>query len=179
MAKLANFCQKASDTLERLCLFGAGALLVVNLASVMLGVFSRFYRAPVWTTDLAKVTLVWMVMLAAAPALKRGEHMAIHILVDKLSPNARKIAVALRIFIFIAMLCLMIWLGGAYAYKMRLFNIMTLGIKQAIPLLAIPVGMALMLVEYVLQQGVSMDTLAATSPNPCASKDESHKESAQ
>lgn len=168
MRPVANFCQKASDILERLCLFGAGALLVVNLASVMLGVFSRFYRAPVWTTDLAKVTLVWMVMLAAAPALKRGEHMAIHILVDKLSPQARKFAVALRILIFIGILGLMIWLGGAYAYKMRLFNIMTLGIKQAIPLLAIPVGMALMLLEYGLQQGVALSTLAKTAPTSLA-----------
>lgn len=183
MANLANFCQKASDTLERLCLVGAGALLVVNLASVMLGVFSRFYRAPVWTTDLAKVTLVWMVMLAAAPALKRGEHMAIHILVDKLSPAARKFAVALRIIIFISILALMIWLGANYAYKMRLFNIMTLGIKQAVPLLAIPVGMALMLIEYALQQGVSMGTLSVTSPNPLADAstqdDTENKESAQ
>lgn len=161
MGRLGSYCQKASDTLERLCLVGAGALLLVNLAAVMLGVFSRFYRAPVWTTDLAKVTLVWMVMLAAAPALKRGEHMAIHILVDKLSPNARRLAVAFRTVMFIGILGLMIWLGGAYAYKMRLFTIMTLGIKKTIPLMAVPVGMALMLIEYSLQQFVSIDTLAA------------------
>ncbi|MFV0421764.1 TRAP transporter small permease [Oleidesulfovibrio sp.] len=157
---MGTYCQKASDTLERLCLVGAGALLVVNLASVMIGVFSRFYRAPVWTTDLAKVTLVWMVMLAAAPALKRGEHMAIHILVDKLSPNARKLAVAFRTVVFVSILGIMIWLGGAYAYKMRLFTIMTLGIKKAIPLMAVPVGMALMLIEYSLQQFVAIDALA-------------------
>ncbi len=38
MGRLAKTCQTASDVLERLCLFGAGALLVVNLAAVMLGV---------------------------------------------------------------------------------------------------------------------------------------------
>jgi TRAP-type C4-dicarboxylate transport system permease small subunit len=161
MGRVADVCYKASDLLERLCLMGAGALLVVNLLSVMLGVFSRFYRAPVWTTDLAKVTLVWMVMLAAAPALKRGEHMAIHILVDRLSPGARRAAVIFRTLVFAGILVLMIWLGGAYAYKMRLFTIMTLGVKKTIPLLAVPVGMALMLAEYALQQFIALDVLAA------------------
>lgn len=154
---LASFCQKLSDHLERYCLIAAGLLLVVNLAAVMLGVFARFYRPPVWTTDLAKVTLVWVVMLAAAPALKRGEHMAITIVVERLPALPRRVITAVRTVIFFAILALMIWLGIAYAYKMRLFTIMTLGIKKAIPLASVPVGMGLMLIEYALQQGAGLE----------------------
>lgn len=150
MGRLAKTCQTASDVLERLCLFGAGALLVVNLAAVMLGVFSRFFRPPVWTTDVAKITLVWMVMLAAAPALKRGEHMAITMLADRLPPGWRALVIGVRYAVFVGLLVLMAVLGFQYAAKMQALTIMTLGIKKTVPLLAVPVGMVLMLVEFGL-----------------------------
>lgn len=165
MASVATTCQVISNKLERLCLFGAGALLFINLGTVMLGVFARFFRPPIWTTDLAKITLVWMVMLAAAPALKQGEHMAITILVNRLPRNSRRIIRLLRTLCFISILTLMIWLGVSYAHKMQLFTIMTLGIKKSIPLMAIPVGMALMLLEYLLQQFYSPEEPTATDPS--------------
>lgn len=150
MSLLAQSCKTASDVLERLCLFGAGALLAVNLATVMLGVFARFFRPPMWTTDVAKITLVWMVMLAAAPALKRGEHMAITMLADRLPPGRRAVVVWLRGAVFVGLLVLMTVLGFQYAAKMQALTIMTLGIKKTVPLLAVPVGMALMLVQFGL-----------------------------
>ncbi len=156
------FCDKLSGQIDRFCLIAAGLLLVVNLAAVMLGVFSRFYRPPVWTTDLAKVTMVWMVMLAAPPALKRGEHMAILILVERLPQIPRQTIIFFRTLLFFAILALMIWLGISYAYKMRIFTIMTLGIKKALPLAAIPVGMGLMFIEYALQQGIEIDTIVSS-----------------
>jgi TRAP-type C4-dicarboxylate transport system permease small subunit len=160
MHPVTSFCQKASDILERLCLFGAGALLVINLADVMLGVFGRFYRPPMWTTDLAKITLVWMVMLAAAPALKRGEHMAIRIIVDRLPTNTRRVVTILRRLVFAAILIFMVVQGYNYADKLRLFTILTLGIKKNVPLLSIPVGMGLMFVQYALQQFIPVSPTA-------------------
>ncbi|WP_243547013.1 TRAP transporter small permease [Pseudodesulfovibrio tunisiensis] len=157
MDSVASFCKKASDVLERLCLCGAGALLAINLMTVMLGVFGRFFRPPMWTTDLAKITLVWLVMLAAAPALKRGEHMVIRIIVDRLPKTQRQVVTVLRRIAFFAILALMIVLGFQYAYKLRLFTIMTLGIKKSIPLLAVPIGMGLMFIEYALQQFIPLE----------------------
>ncbi len=167
MQSVARFCKKASDILERLCLIGAGALLVVNLLDVMLGVFGRFYRPPMWTTDLARITLVWMVMLAAAPALKQGEHMAIRIIVDRLPKTPRLAVAVLRRLVFAGILVFMVVYGYNYAYKLRLFTIMTLGIKKNIPLMSIPVGMGLMLVQYALQQFI-----------PVSGADDSAKEEA-
>lgn len=152
MTTVSSFCQKASDILERLCLIGAGALLVINLMDVMLGVFGRFYRPPMWTTDLAKITLVWMVMLAAAPALKRGEHMVIRIIVDRLPETPQKVVAIMRRIVFGGILLFMVVYGYNYAYKLRLFTIMTLGVKKSIPLMSVPVGMGLMFIQYVLQQ---------------------------
>ncbi|MCJ2163416.1 MULTISPECIES: TRAP transporter small permease [unclassified Pseudodesulfovibrio] len=156
MQSVACFCKKASDILERLCLMGAGALLIINLLDVMLGVFGRFFRPPMWTTDLAKITLVWMIMLAAAPALKRGEHMAIRIVVDRLPKTQRQVIAVLRGLVFSGILMFMVFYGYNYAYKLHLFTIMTLGIKKSIPLMSIPVGMGLMLIQYTLQQFIPM-----------------------
>jgi TRAP-type C4-dicarboxylate transport system permease small subunit len=160
----ATFCKNGSDMLERLCLIGAGVLLLVNLTDVMIGVFGRFYRAPMWTTDLARITLVWMVMLAAAPALKRGEHMAINLVVDRLPDRFRRRVILARKVVFCAVLLLMVVLGIQYAYKLRLMTIMTLGIKKSVPLAAIPTGLGLMLLEYGLQQFVPMDRLVRSAP---------------
>lgn len=159
MRQFASTCQKVSDGIERLCLVGAGALFVVNLLAVMLGVFSRFYRPPIWTLDLAKITLVWLVMLAAAPALKRGEHMALFILVNKLPFHLRRYVKWVRITIFFCILLLMVVLGFQYAMKMQIFTVRTLGISSTIPLLAIPVGLGLMMIEYTLQQFISPEDL--------------------
>ena len=152
MSPFARFCKRASDNLELLCLVGAGALLVIKLLDVMLGVFGRFYRPPMWTTDVAKISLVWMVMLASVSALKRGEHMVIHIIVDRLPMAPRRCVIFMRRVIFFAILIFMTYYGYQYAQKLRMFTIMTLGIKKNIPLMSIPVGMGLMLVQYTLQQ---------------------------
>ena len=155
MSAFTCSCQKLSDGIDSLCLWLAGALFVVNLFAVMLGVFSRFYRPPMWTLDLAKITLVWLVMLAAAPALKRGEHMALFILVNKLPPRLRRFVKWIRMALFFSVLALMVTLGSLYAMKMQIFTVRTLGISKTIPLLAIPVGLGLMMIEYTLQQFIA------------------------
>ena len=158
MKPLIELCQSVSNCLDRLGLIGAGTLRVVNLLTVMLGVFARFFRPPIWTTDLAKVTLVWMIMLAAMPALKRGEHMAISLLVDRLPGSLALSVRVIRFLIFLGILGLMTWLGLLYAQKMQLFTIMSLGIRKVVPYLAIPVGMALMIVELLLQLCIAAGT---------------------
>ncbi|NOX16202.1 MAG: TRAP transporter small permease [Epsilonproteobacteria bacterium] len=156
MGSLADSCKKLSDYLERFCLFTAGIILIINLLTVMLGVFGRFYQPPIWTTDLAKITLVWVVMLGAAPALKRGEHMAITIIVDSLPQGFHRFIIVIRTVVFFGILLIMIFLGIKYALSMHLFTIMSLNIKQTIPLMAIPTGMILMLIEYALQQFIPL-----------------------
>ncbi len=129
----------------------------------MLGVLSRFYKPPIWTLDLAKITLVWLVMLGAAPALKRGEHMALLVLVNKLPGRLQRFIKGIRIIIFCSILVLMVVLGTMYAMKMQIFTVRTLGISKTIPLLAVPAGLFLMMIEYTLQQFISLEKLGITT----------------
>ncbi len=84
--------------------------------------------------------------------------MAITILVDKLPQSLHRFVVAVRVVVFFGILLLMLILGVNYAWSMRLFTIMSLNIKQTIPLMAIPVGMGLMLIEYALEQFIPLGT---------------------
>jgi len=158
MSTATNLCKKISDGLEYFCLFAAGIILIINLSAVMLGVFARFHRPPIWTMDLAKITLVWVVMLGAAPALKRGEHMAITIIVDMLPQHLHRFVIIMRTVVFFGILFAMIFLGVNYVWSMRMFTVMSLNIKQTIPLMAMPVGIGLMLIEYALQQFIPFDS---------------------
>jgi len=157
MNPIISKCKIVSEYLDRFCLIGAILLLIINLCTVLLGVFSRFYKPPLWTIDLAQITLVWAVMLGAVPALKRAEHTAINIFADKLPYNFQKFVIFLRTIVFLAIISMLIILGFKYAYGMRFFTIMSLGIKKTIPLMGIPVGMSLMLVQYILLQFIPLE----------------------
>ena len=92
--------------------------------------------------------------------------MAISLLVDRLPGSLALSVRVIRFLIFLGILGLMTWFGLLYAQKMQLFTIMSLGIRKVVPYLAIPVGMALMIVELLLQL-----CIAAGTGDPAGSKE--------
>jgi len=70
----------------------AAALLVTLEIGVLLaGVVARYvFNAPLtWSDELASVLFLWLAMLGAVIALRRGEHMRLTTLVNRLGPVAR------------------------------------------------------------------------------------------
>src|SRR5581483_1792271 len=70
----------------------AGALLVVaDVVILFAGDVSRYvFHQPILGTDeLASILFLWMAMLGAAEALRRGEHMRMTAIVGRVSPSAR------------------------------------------------------------------------------------------
>ncbi len=63
------------------------ALCLIGWAVVMRYVFNA---APVWVDEMVGFLLVAIVMLAAARTLRRGEHIGVDLLVDRLSVPARR-----------------------------------------------------------------------------------------
>jgi TRAP-type C4-dicarboxylate transport system permease small subunit len=152
----AAFCDGLSLTIARVSTWCAGALLVVNVTDMLFGVVSRylFRSSPVWTEELARYTLVWMVMLAANPALRYGEHMKIDMLL-RFFPDPVNIALKwIRRFAFVFITGFMTYWGVIYSFKIANFTTMGLGISKSIPMAAIPVGMGLLLIQYILMQCV-------------------------
>ena len=148
----ARLAGRASCLLEAGSILVAGLFFVLNLGDILMGVFSRylFLSSPIWTEELARYSLVWMVMLAANPALKRGEHMGIDLLVQYfpfwMQTGLRWLIRAL----FLGITGFMTIIGWRYAWSVSNFTTMGLGIPKTLPMLAVPVGMGLLCLQQVL-----------------------------
>ena len=69
----------------------AAILVALEMIVLLAGVISRYvFNAPLtWSDELASILFLWLAMLGAVIALRRGEHMRLTTLVNRLSPDAR------------------------------------------------------------------------------------------
>ena len=140
--------------LERLSAWSAGALLVINVGDILLGIFCRYVlkSSIIWTEEVARFSLVWLVLMAAGGAYYHGDHMVIDFVVPRLPPLLQKIIDYFKLALSIFILGLMIWLGLMNAVKIWHMKTMALGIPKTIPLMSVPAGLALLLVLFLLLQ---------------------------
>ena len=81
-------------------------LVVVEVIILGAGVMARYvFHAPlVWSDELASILFLWLSMLGAVVALRRGEHMRMTGLVSRVSPQTRALLEAVAITASIAFL---------------------------------------------------------------------------
>ncbi len=140
--------------LERLSAWSAGALLVINVGDILLGIFCRYVlkSSIIWTEEVARFSLVWLVLMAAGGAYYHGDHMVIDFVVPRLPRFLQKIIDYFKLALSIFILGLMIWLGLMNAVKIWHMKTMALGIPKTIPLMSVPAGLALLLAIFLLLQ---------------------------
>ncbi|WP_440996786.1 TRAP transporter small permease [Arhodomonas sp. SL1] len=140
--------------IEVLSTWAAALCLAVNIGVVLFGIVTRygFAASPIWVDELARYALIWAVMLAGAAALRRGEHMQIDIVVDALPAGVARVVDLARRIVVIAVLGFMTVMGAYYAQKIWAMSTLALNIPRTIPTASIPVGMGLMLIQYLLVQ---------------------------
>lgn len=131
----------------------AAALVLVEIVVLFTGVVARYaFHAPlVWSDELASIFFLWLSMLGAVVALRRGEHMRMTAVVGKVSPSARRMLEALAIAASLAFLALVLWPAYEYASEEAFIVTPALEISNAWRAAAIPVGVALMLVFGALR----------------------------
>ncbi len=98
---------RLADRLVVLLVKAAGALAAMLMMfcalSIFAGIVSRAVGLPMaWPTEIVPHLLVVSVMLASAEAFRRGEHIAVDLLVDGLGPAGRR--------------WVKIWASGTVAY---------------------------------------------------------------
>ncbi|HOU32157.1 MAG TPA: TRAP transporter small permease subunit [Synergistaceae bacterium] len=152
MTAMADRLQRISRTLERVSAVGAGALLVVNVADVLLGIVCRyvFRISLVWTEEVARYSLVWLALLGAGCAAARGDHMALDFLVPRLPRAPRLVVEVLRLAFVLAVLLALAVLGWKNLAGTWEVKTMALGVPKAALLLALPVGMLLLGLQLFL-----------------------------
>lgn len=120
-------------------------IFLVLIVDVLWGVFTRYAMSDQarWSEELARVMTVWLALLGASLAHHRQEHLGIGLLVDKLHPDARRIALAfVQLLILGFAICVMVWGGGWLCFE-RLESgqlLPALGIPKACTYLAVPVS---------------------------------------
>ncbi len=141
--------------IKRLEMFSAWIacfFLVVNIGDILLGVFCRYLlkSSYIWTEEVARFSLVWMVMMGALGAAVQGDHMVIDFVVPRLPAFLQRIVEWGRFLLAGGILSLMIWLGWTNAVQIWHMKTLALNVPKTIPLLSLPIGFALLLSGMIL-----------------------------
>jgi TRAP-type C4-dicarboxylate transport system permease small subunit len=130
-----------------------GALMVAITAVVFLQVVSRYvFSYPFdWPEEMARYLFVWVALLGAALALKRGAHFSIDALVKRLPAGWRRI-VPLMIHISLGVFTLLVSVKG-FQLALRVSEQLSPGMEVSMtyPYLSVPVSFAIMF-KYVLSE---------------------------
>ncbi|OWJ66678.1 TRAP transporter large permease subunit [Inquilinus limosus] len=125
----------------------AAFLVLAEIAILLSGVVARYLlHAPlVWSDELASILFLWLSMLGAVVALRRGEHMRMTGLVGRLGPRPRAVLEVLAVVAPLAFLALILHPAVDYAGEESFIVTPALELSNAWRAAAIPVGMTLMI----------------------------------
>lgn len=140
----------------------AAVLLIAVIAMNLAQVFFRYVLVdPIsWSEETMRYTTTWMVMLAAAPALLRREHMEVSLFDGVRSERLRR-AVGLLVHLCVAGFCLLlIWKGFPAAIDNMRQVSPAVRIPMTVPYMAIPVGAVLILINTLCMMVLPAETLA-------------------
>ena len=128
-------------------------LTALEVVILFAGVVSRYvFRNPfVWSDEIASILFLWLAMLGAVVAFRRGEHMRMSTLVARTSPRWRAFFEAFAIAIAVAFLLLVLHPAIEYAADEAAVVTPALEIPNVWRATALPVGCALMLLFAVLR----------------------------
>lgn len=152
-AKVSEWIRWPDAVLGRLVEALAAVLVLIEIVVLLAGVIARFvFHAPlVWTDECASMLFLWLAMLGAVVALRRGEHMRMTALVGRLSPGARVYGEAIATTACLALLAMVAWPSWEYAIDEAAITTPALGLSNAWRAAALPVGIVLMATFAVLR----------------------------
>jgi len=96
-------------------------------------------------------------MFGSVVAISYGDHVNITIILEHLPVMIRKVIITLRHLLIIGIIGYMTYLGIKYVDNAWRFRTLALGIPKAIPLMSIPIGMGLFLVQYIFVEIVGVN----------------------
>jgi tripartite ATP-independent transporter DctM subunit len=148
-----QFTRWLDSTLGRLVEVVTATLVLAEVVVLFAGVIARFvFHAPiVWTDELASILFLWLSMLGAVIALRRGEHMRMTAFVGRLQPETRAVFEAVAIAACLVFLAAVTYPSWEYASDEIDITTPALGISNAWRASAIPIGLVLMAVFGVLR----------------------------
>lgn len=141
--RIIDLFEKYSITI----LFGVATLLLFT--NVVLRYV--FDTGLFWVLELVQYLFAWVVLIGAAHGVKQGIHLGIDIMLERLPPSLRRLAVLLAVASCIVFVAIVDYQSFVYIIKIQQWGDLTedLQIPQWIPYTAIPVGLSLMLYHFL------------------------------
>jgi tripartite ATP-independent transporter DctM subunit len=131
----------------------AAALVATEFALLLTGVVARyaFHRPLYWVDELATTLLLWLAMLGAAIALRRGEHMRLTAFVRRAGPAARATIDLLVLLVVAGFVFEMLGPTREFVVAEADVTMPALDVSAAYSFAAVGVGLALMLAIVLLR----------------------------
>lgn len=126
----------------------AAVLLLAEVVLLLTNVTCRYVlRDPlIWGDELASILFIWLSMLGAVVALRRGEHMRLTMFVARMSPRTRAFAETLGNIIVMTFVLLLVRPATEWAMDEWIISTPALDLPNTVSAAAIPVAAGLMLV---------------------------------
>jgi TRAP-type C4-dicarboxylate transport system permease small subunit len=132
----------------------AAALLVAaEIVILLAGVISRygFDRPLVWSDELASILFLWLAMLGAVTAFRRGEHMRMTAVVGMMRPGGRAALDVFATGAALVFLVLIVRPAIDYAQDQAFITTPALEIADAWRASAMPIGIGVMVIFALLR----------------------------
>jgi len=131
----------------------AALLVVIEVIVLAAGVFFRYVmvRPLVWSDELATILFLWLAMLGAVVAYRRGEHIRLSVLLRRSSPHVRDILETISSVVTAIFVIELMPASVAFFNQEQIDLTPALSIPQSYVVLAIIVGLALILVLALLR----------------------------
>ncbi|MFO1112047.1 MAG: TRAP transporter large permease subunit [Bradyrhizobium sp.] len=124
----------------------AALLVAAEIVILFAGVIARYvlHQPLIWSDELASILFLWLAMLGAAVAFRRGEHMRMTAVVAGAAPARRAYLDLVAIAAALAFLAMIAWPAYEYAYEESYITTPALQILNSWRAAALPVGIGLM-----------------------------------
>jgi TRAP-type C4-dicarboxylate transport system permease small subunit len=117
-------------------------LLVVIVGVVLADVVGRYLLSSpiVWASEVALVSFIWLVYLAAVSVAAHGGHIAVDVVTGRLPQRWQAVLATLSQLLTLAVLSYLTYYGFRYFAEGRFTSLPGLGLSKAFVELAIPVS---------------------------------------
>ncbi len=166
MRHLSYWINTLANWQVRLCAALVAVLAVAMTAIILMQVFFRFvvYVPFPWSEELARFLMIYMAMFGSVIALRRGRHIGVRVLVERLPEKLYDVVAAPFVQVcMIGFLAVLFRQGVDLALRNRYQVSTALDVSMFWPYLAIPVGAAMMIIDIV------SDMLHDRFPTPAGS----------
>ena len=133
--------------------WAVAALVVAEIVILFAGVVSRYvFQEPIlWSDELASILFLWLAMLGAVVALRRGEHMRMTAIVGMVSPRWRAFLDVFAMTAALTFLALIVHPAYEFASDEMVITTPALDISNAWRAAALPIGSGLMILTALLR----------------------------